>query len=136
MLSPRVWPSGALERVTFSRTTPRTFPSTRWHFQAVASVGGVNTTVNALYTADELVAQLCDCGARMLVTVPELLEKATAAAQRSGVAEIFVYGEGDGATLFASLLQARGEPPAVAIDSAEDLVALPIRAAPPGCPRG
>jgi acyl-CoA synthetase (AMP-forming)/AMP-acid ligase II len=42
-------------------------------FHAVASVGGVNTTANALYTAEELAVQLRDCGARMLVTVPELL---------------------------------------------------------------
>ncbi len=48
-------------------------------FHAVATVGGVNTTANPLLTVDELAAQLNDSGARLLVTVPELLEKATAA---------------------------------------------------------
>src|SRR5919202_3231356 len=62
-------------------------------FLAVATVGGVNTTANPLLTADELAAQLRDCGARLLVSAPEQLEKATAAAKQAGVEEIFVYGE-------------------------------------------
>jgi acyl-CoA synthetase (AMP-forming)/AMP-acid ligase II len=105
-------------------------------FHSVASVGGVNTTANPLYTAEELAGQLRDCGARMLVTVPELLEKATVAAERSRVEEIFVYGEGDGATPFASLLEPRGEPPGVAIDPAEDVVALPYSSGTTGLPKG
>lgn len=66
-------------------------------FHGVASAGGVNTTANPLLTEDELAKQLVDSGARLLVTVPELLEKATAAAERSGVEEIFVYGDAEGA---------------------------------------
>jgi acyl-CoA synthetase (AMP-forming)/AMP-acid ligase II len=90
-------------------------------FHGVATAGGVNTTANPLLTVDELASQLADSGARMLLTVPDLVEKATAAAERSGVEEIFVYGEADGATPFA-LLRAPGEPPEVAIDPANDLV--------------
>jgi acyl-CoA synthetase (AMP-forming)/AMP-acid ligase II len=105
-------------------------------FLAVATVGGVNTTANPLLTADELAAQLRDCGARLLVTVPDRLETASAAAERVGVEEIFVYGEADGATPFASLLQALGEPPHVAIDPAEDLVALPYSSGTTGLPKG
>ena len=96
----------------------------------------MNTTANPLLTADELAAQLRDCGARLLVTVPEVLEKATAAAERSTVEETFVYGEADGATPFASLLQAGGEPPEVAIDPANDLVALPYSSGTTGLPKG
>jgi acyl-CoA synthetase (AMP-forming)/AMP-acid ligase II len=59
------------------------------------------------------------------VTVPELLENATTAARQAGVEEIFVYGEAAGATRFESLRQAGGESPHVAIDPANDLVALP-----------
>ena len=77
-----------------------------------------------------------DSGARLLVTVPELLDKATAAAERSGVEEIFVFGEAEGATPFASLLGAGGEPPQVAIDPAEDLVALPYSSGTTGLPKG
>jgi len=105
-------------------------------FHAVATVGGVNTTANPLLTADELATQLRDCGARLLVTVPAVLEKATAAAERSGVEEIFVYGEPNGATPFGSLLQAGGEPPEVVIDPANDLVALPYSSGTTGLPKG
>jgi acyl-coenzyme A synthetase/AMP-(fatty) acid ligase len=54
-------------------------------FHGVATVGGVNTTVNPLFTPDELAAQLRDSDARLLVTVPPLLEKAAAAAERADV---------------------------------------------------
>ena len=105
--------------------------STAWR-----SAGGVNTTANPLMTVDELADQLADSGARLLVTVPELLDKATAAAERSGVEEIFVYGEADGATPFASLLRAGGEPPQVEIDPANDLIALPYSSGTTGLPKG
>jgi acyl-CoA synthetase (AMP-forming)/AMP-acid ligase II len=105
-------------------------------FHAVATAGGVNTTANPLLTADELTRQLRDCGARLLVTVPDRLDTARAAAQAAGVQEIFVYGEADGATPFASLLHAVREPPEVAIDPAEDLVALPYSSGTTGLPKG
>jgi acyl-CoA synthetase (AMP-forming)/AMP-acid ligase II len=105
-------------------------------FHAVATVGGVNTTANPLLTVEELTAQLGHCGARLLVTTPDQLDKATTAAQRAGVEEVFVYGEADGGTPFASLLQTVGEPPEVVIDPAEDLVALPYSSGTTGLPKG
>jgi acyl-CoA synthetase (AMP-forming)/AMP-acid ligase II len=96
----------------------------------------VNTTANPLLTEDELASQLVDSGARLLVTMPELVAKATAAAKRSGVEEIFVYGEAEGASPFASLIRAGGDPPAVAIDPAEDLIALPYSSGTTGLPKG
>jgi acyl-CoA synthetase (AMP-forming)/AMP-acid ligase II len=104
-------------------------------FHAVATVGGVNATANPQLTDEEFAAQLRDSRARVLVTIPELVEKATAAAQQSGVEEIFVYGEADGAMPFASL-RAAGEPPRVAIAPAEDLVALPYSSGTTGLPKG
>jgi len=105
-------------------------------FHAVATLGGINTTVNPLFTAEELERQLRDCGARMLVTVPEQAEKARAAARAAGVQKIFGYGEADGATPFSSLPEAAGEPPEVAIDPAEDVVALPYSSGTTGLPKG
>jgi len=71
-------------------------------FHAVASLGGVLTTVNPLYTAGELAKQLNDSGARSLVTVPAFLAAAREAAAQSTVEEIFVFGEADGATPFGT----------------------------------
>jgi acyl-CoA synthetase (AMP-forming)/AMP-acid ligase II len=105
-------------------------------FHGVASAGGVNTTANPLLTEDEVAKQLVDSGARLLVTVPELLEKATAAAARSGVQEIFVYGDAAGAKPFASLVQTGGGPPSVSIDPAEDLIALPYSSGTTGFQKG
>jgi acyl-CoA synthetase (AMP-forming)/AMP-acid ligase II len=105
-------------------------------FHAVASLGGVNTTANPLFTADELSTQLSDCSASLLVTVPPLLDKAIAAAERTGVEEVFVYGEAEGATPFARLLESERQPPPVRIDPSSDLVALPYSSGTTGLPKG
>src|SRR5579885_195177 len=95
-------------------------------FHAVALAGGINTTANPLYTVDELTYQLTDAGARFLLTAPPFLDKALAAARNAGLSRVFVFGEGEGAVPFASLLGEPAEsfsPPA--IDPGKDLVALP-----------
>ena len=38
-------------------------------FHAVATLGGINTTINSLFTADDVAYQLKDSGARFLLTV-------------------------------------------------------------------
>ena len=42
-------------------------------FHAVATLGGINTTVNPLYTPHELAHQLKDAGAKYLLTNPPFL---------------------------------------------------------------
>ncbi len=105
-------------------------------FHGVGMAGGVNTTANPLMTVGELASQLRDSGARLLVTVPELMDKATAAAEQSGVEEVLVYGAAEGATPFATLFHGGGEPPDVTIDSANDLIALPYSSGTTGMPKG
>ena len=74
-------------------------------FNAVALLGGVNTTANPLYTAGELAKQLQDSGARFLVTVPTFLDNAKeAAAAAGGIEDVYVFGEAPVARPFAELL--------------------------------
>jgi acyl-CoA synthetase (AMP-forming)/AMP-acid ligase II len=109
-------------------------------FHAVASLGGVVTPVNPLYTVEELSKQLDDSGAKYIVTVPALAERAREASEGRELRELFVFGEAEGATPFASLLEGGGEPPAVEptvkIVPREDLVVLPYSSGTTGVCKG
>ena len=105
-------------------------------FLGVASVGGINTTINTLYSAKEVAYQLNDSRARFMITIPQFMEAATKAAAESEVEEIFVFGEAPGATPFADLLKNDGQAPRVTIDPKEDLVALPYSSGTTGLSKG
>ena len=104
-------------------------------FHGVCTAGAVNTTLNPLYTADEINFQLRDSEARMLITIPPLLDKARDAVRGTAVAEIVVFGEADSATPFASLL-AGPEVRQAAVDPARDLAVLPYSSGTTGISKG
>src|SRR5713101_279295 len=105
-------------------------------FHAVAMLGGVNTTLNPLYTAEEAACQLKDSRAKLLVTGPQFIEKARVAAHASMIEELFVFGEAEGVTSFDSLLESDGDVPPVSISPREDVVALPYSSGTTGLPKG
>ena len=53
-------------------------------FHGVATVGGINTTINPTYTAEEIEFQLRDSGARFMLTIPMFIEQASEAARAAG----------------------------------------------------
>ncbi len=105
-------------------------------FHGVAAAGGVSTTINSLSTEEDVANQLHDSGARFLLTVPPFLDRALPAARKVGIEEVFVLGEAEGATPFASLLQTESDPPVVDVDPDEDLVVLPYSSGTTGLPKG
>lgn len=105
-------------------------------FHAVATLGGIVTPINPLYTAGEIAHQLKDARARFLVTVPACIDKAIAAAQEANIEELFVFGSAEGATSFDTLLVDNGHAEQVAVNPLEDLVVLPYSSGTTGLPKG
>ncbi|MDQ3944014.1 MAG: alpha/beta fold hydrolase [Actinomycetota bacterium] len=105
-------------------------------YYAAMSLGAVVTTINPLTTAHDMARQLEHADARWLATTPQLMvEKGRDAGAAAGVRETFVFGEADGATPFASLLE--GDHPAPSADvGPDDLALLPYSSGTTGLPKG
>ena len=105
-------------------------------FHGVVLSGGINTTANPLYTAEELAWQLNDCQARFLVSHPDFLETALKATLSTNIEEVFVIGKADGVTPLAELLADEGPLSEVKVDPKHDLVVLPYSSGTTGLSKG
>ena len=107
-------------------------------FHAILRVGAVVTTVNSLYTPDEVANQLRDSGATLLFTVSPFLDRAAPAVARDGVSitETVVVDGAPGYPSLADLLASDAAPPEVSIDPGADLAVLPYSSGTTGTAKG
>jgi acyl-CoA synthetase (AMP-forming)/AMP-acid ligase II len=100
------------------------------------AAGGTVTGANTAFAERELVGQLTDSRASVLVTVPALVPAARAAAAAAGVGEVVVLGEADGATPIAALLATDAPAPDPALDPDTAVALLPYSSGTTGLPKG
>ena len=111
-------------------------------FHGILRAGATATTINVLFTAKDIVKQLTDSQAKMLITVSPLLPQAKEAAAAVGHVRRPAGGARragqatDGHPNAAELLDAGSTPPQVSFDPATHLAVLPYSSGTTGNPKG
>jgi 4-coumarate--CoA ligase len=107
-------------------------------FHGILRAGAIVTTINSLYTAEEIANQLTDSGATWLITVSPLLAGATKAAAAVGIDadHLIVLDGADGHPSLRDLLAQQAAPPEVHIDPATQIAVLPYSSGTTGQPKG
>ncbi|SJN26466.1 4-coumarate--CoA ligase 1 [Microbacterium esteraromaticum] len=107
-------------------------------FHGILRAGGTATTINSLYTAEEIANQLEDADAQWLITVSPLLPNAKAAAELRGIPDdhLIVLDGAEGHPNLRDLLGEGHQAPEVSFDPATHLAVLPYSSGTTGRPKG
>ena len=97
-------------------------------FHAVASVGGVVTTINPAYTAEEVGFQLRDAAACLVIAAEPFAQRV----REAGATDVLVVGDAS----FDELLAAEPTPTLPDGAGPDDLLALPYSSGTTGLPKG
>ncbi|MEE2032035.1 AMP-binding protein [Rhodococcus chondri] len=107
-------------------------------FHGILRAGATATTINALYTAQDIVKQLEDSKAKALVVVSPLLPQAKEAAAEVGIPDelLIVLDGAEGHPSLRDLLVEQAPAPEVTFDPATHLAVLPYSSGTTGRPKG
>ncbi len=111
-------------------------------FHGILRAGGTATTINALFTANEIAKQLTDSGAKMLITISPMATQALEAADTVGIPKgnvIILDGEGEAASGHPNAVDLLGPnlpAPDVSFDPATHIAVLPYSSGTTGNPKG